>query len=504
MFDLAERFKRPDLLEALLITASPQLLVEGRLPTLTKWLAAAANIASPAVDLVHAELARRQGDYVKSEVLALEAARLLPRDHALTARAFLCAGQSAHLLDREEAAAKHLARARALADDPLLKLEAIRGEFIVAVAREAPDAFDKFAQFERLCSPSPLDQVRLATARLSLAHHFAGAMGGIQNAIFYANRAEPLIPRLADPLIRTSFLNRYAYSLSLLGQYHEALVTIARLFTEADKYELPFVRPYAYVTKAAALLGLRRFSEAEESLNHARASERWGQGRFLAINCCVLDAKLKLAQDLPGAAQRIIRQDVRNASVPDVLGEYVGTKALVQAVAGRLDEALSLASEAANLTHHVEATVLAAATRAVVALRSSGSAQAIDAFAAAVRDSGNIDGLVISYRAYHPLALALSRTDFASDLDAVFERANDHGIAESVHDSLADSFANPKLTARETEVLRLLTGGLSNRQIAEALFLSEATVKVHIRRVFLKIRVRTRTQAAMKASLHGL
>lgn len=54
------------------------------------------------------------------------------------------------------------------------------------------------------------------------------------------------------------------------------------------------------------------------------------------------------------------------------------------------------------------------------------------------------------------------------------------------------------LTAREVEVLRLLTGGYSNREIASVLHLSEGTVKNHVSSILLKLRVRDRTRAALR------
>jgi len=60
------------------------------------------------------------------------------------------------------------------------------------------------------------------------------------------------------------------------------------------------------------------------------------------------------------------------------------------------------------------------------------------------------------------------------------------------------------LTPREAEVLTLIAGGLSNHEIARTLFLSEATVKTHVNRVFAKTASRDRAQAVAYAHRRGL
>lgn len=61
-----------------------------------------------------------------------------------------------------------------------------------------------------------------------------------------------------------------------------------------------------------------------------------------------------------------------------------------------------------------------------------------------------------------------------------------------------------ELTPRELEVLRLVGGGATNREIAEALHLSEATVKSHFGRVLAKLSLRDRVQAVILAYEAGL
>jgi DNA-binding NarL/FixJ family response regulator len=60
------------------------------------------------------------------------------------------------------------------------------------------------------------------------------------------------------------------------------------------------------------------------------------------------------------------------------------------------------------------------------------------------------------------------------------------------------------LTAREAQVLTLLAAGLSNTEIAKRLYLSHATVKTHINRIFAKTGARDRAQAVRYAYQHGL
>jgi DNA-binding NarL/FixJ family response regulator len=59
------------------------------------------------------------------------------------------------------------------------------------------------------------------------------------------------------------------------------------------------------------------------------------------------------------------------------------------------------------------------------------------------------------------------------------------------------------LTPREAEVLKLIAAGQSNREIARTLYVSEATVKTHVNRIFAKTGSRDRAQAMRYAYTHG-
>jgi NarL family two-component system response regulator LiaR len=60
------------------------------------------------------------------------------------------------------------------------------------------------------------------------------------------------------------------------------------------------------------------------------------------------------------------------------------------------------------------------------------------------------------------------------------------------------------LTPRETEVLKLIASGMSNKEIARQLLMTERTVKGHVSNILGKLGLQDRTQAALYAVRHGL
>ena len=82
--------------------------------------------------------------------------------------------------------------------------------------------------------------------------------------------------------------------------------------------------------------------------------------------------------------------------------------------------------------------------------------------------------------------------------------ATERLIARFAQTEPANTKALDKLTEREREILRLLATGLSNAELAQQLFLSEATVKTHVSSVLRKLDVRDRVQAVIVAYDSGL
>jgi DNA-binding NarL/FixJ family response regulator len=98
-------------------------------------------------------------------------------------------------------------------------------------------------------------------------------------------------------------------------------------------------------------------------------------------------------------------------------------------------------------------------------------------------------------------ALAAGRTH----LDAAVQQRLVAAVLEVQPSGAAQAQPLPDdLSPREGEVLKLIAAGLSNTEIAVALFVSNATVKTHVNRIFAKIGARDRAQAVGYAYQHGL
>ncbi len=109
--------------------------------------------------------------------------------------------------------------------------------------------------------------------------------------------------------------------------------------------------------------------------------------------------------------------------------------------------------------------------------------------------------LADAYRALDDQDAAVLELDAANE---VFERLGARRDVAQVAELKGRSNLPSGLTPREAEVLRLVAGGQTNREIAKALFLSEKTVARHLSNIFTKLALSSRTAAAAFAFEHGL
>ena len=143
----------------------------------------------------------------------------------------------------------------------------------------------------------------------------------------------------------------------------------------------------------------------------------------------------------------------------------------------------------------VEVTAAVAATTKVLVLSASGEQQdVLDAVKAGA------SGYLVKSATAAELVDAVRRTAAG---DAVFTPGLAGLVLGEYRRTAADDAA-PKLTARETEVLRLVAKGLTARQVAERLVLSHRTVENHVQNTLTKLQLHNRVQLVRYAVERGL
>jgi DNA-binding NarL/FixJ family response regulator len=118
-------------------------------------------------------------------------------------------------------------------------------------------------------------------------------------------------------------------------------------------------------------------------------------------------------------------------------------------------------------------------------------------------ETGNFDAFVHAYRSFPNLLEGLTRVDAIDTRPLSSLVASlDPRLAERVglKSAPAGRAKNELLTRREREVLDLAKQGMSNREIARALWIAESTVKVHMHHVLEKLGARSRTEAVALSS----
>ncbi len=501
-FSIVERFFDADLLVEVVETALPQVLLEARLPTLARWVECADQHAvdAPVFDLAAGELAFRAADRTRAEALGLQAARRFEEGHPLVSRSFALAGAAAHLSYQDEIALEHFGKAHATAHGGDDIRQALWGHFIAHVALER-DAAQALSDVEEQSSDSVDDQLRLGNGRLLL-----GALqGGFREAVQAARRLAPLTDKVRDPLIHTSFLNSYASALVLTGEYLQALTVAEDEIQQATDYRLQFVLPHAHVYKSAALWGMRRFRQCAICLDQTQRLNTDPEDGLSLMNIGAIRAKLHLSLGSPSRALSSLEAYEHDQATIGMEAEYKAWWSLALACAGDPKAALRLAKTAEDTSERAEVCAVVPWTRAAVASlegRRTARSVAIRAFETSLA-IGNIDAFVAAYRAHPPLLGTIAANKaWERDVRRIVHRAMDARLGRKVGISVRARdvrSARDTLSPREREILDFVVQGATNREIAKALFITETTVKVHLRHIYEKLGVRSRTEAAVRA-----
>ena len=286
-----------------------------------------------------------------------------------------------------------------------------------------------------------------------------------------------------------------AQLLLLRGEWDEAEQVALRVVVDLDANRIDYAAEAWYVVAEARRL--RGDPGAADAYDEAHARGRDPQpGRALL---------LLQTGDAAGAATSVRSAVAAVGADPLSRAPLCAAMVEIAIAAGRLDDAVAAASEleataATYATSGLEA--MAAAARGAVLLAEGQAEEALPVLREACRRwhelgaaydaAGTCVRLAEAYRALGDAVSAAAEVERAK---AVYERLGVHWPAWEAPEGL---------TPRECEVLALVADGRSNRQIGEALYISDRTVARHLTNIFHKIGVTSRTQAARYAIDRGM
>jgi DNA-binding NarL/FixJ family response regulator len=171
----------------------------------------------------------------------------------------------------------------------------------------------------------------------------------------------------------------------------------------------------------------------------------------------------------------------------------------MSALAHALGEAALLDGEAAEAAAQFDRAEKLLADVGAPFERAESKRRAAAAHAAAGRRTEAVERLVAAHRTARRLGARPLAAEIAADLAALGER-----VERRLGRLAAAQLAHGGLTRRESEVVRLVAVGQTNREIGRELYLSPRTVEKHVRSILTKLGCRSRADAARRAAELGL
>ena len=394
---------------------------------------------------------------------------------------------------------------------------------IAGVAGDGHQALELFREAARIAEAGS-DHYNLLTALLGEAYSQFGA-GDLAQTAAVAAKGRALAYRVGQARSRGADLSCVlAQALWELGRWSEARETIDDALADEP----------APMT-AGVLLTLR--GEIALAQDDGAAAAAAADGLTTTLFTVPFRCRLALAQGDPDDADRILADALAD---PDLLGPF-GDPWPVLRAGGRVQQAMLSrlgrdparaelarsrqgqlrelaarlpadrpwpAAHQAGFRAEIDGTDPLAWDQAVTAWRERSQsyelAQALFGAAEALLAIGNRTEATDRLREAASLAAGLGAAYLTREIELLAGRGRvDLSPPEPAQPEPADAFG---LTARELDVLRLLTAGRTNSQIAATLFISPSTAGVHVSKILTKLGVSRRTEAAAiahRASLFG-
>jgi ATP/maltotriose-dependent transcriptional regulator MalT len=497
-FTLVEKYQLSQLVEPFLRSALYPALAAGRTTSVKRWMNyGAQSCAAPAiVGLARAEITYREGRFVEAEAIATAVANNLGESDELLFPALLLAGRAADTGTRPLDATRHYRRARALAQNVEERCRAAFGEIGAAADLELPETLVLLDEVKQHIPANRPDLLTVWISRALLCHaRFARPIDLDAGRWGYQ-----LLGQVEDAIARTAFRNVFSYMLIQACFVDEARSVLTAQREEAESLRLSFVTMYADHVEALLELALGNFEAAKERIDQLEADAGDAMNSFLLSNVISLKTRLLIA--LGQFEEAISSSFTPHAPTAcSMVAEIQASRAVAYACSGGGRDATTEAEKAATTSSASEVLVLRASALAIVAIleaRPDAGELAEAALSTALR-LGMIEPFVSACRGYPELCALLFRSDKnRPDLRRLLAVAKDLAQLEPPMEA-SGSGSWRDLSPREQEVLLLIAGGMSNREIGVKLFISESTAKVHVRHILEKLGVRTRTEAALRA-----
>jgi ATP/maltotriose-dependent transcriptional regulator MalT len=492
---LAEVLPDREFISTSLRAALVELLSKGRVATLRKWLelGRAADADPGLLDYVEAELELRHGATLRARGLGTRAAATLEGD--LAARAHLVVARAAHLTDRPELTRRHTYEAERLATSQESREAAIWLRLLSAIEQERDDARSILLEHQATTSFGPALAARAAQGKMLLAQ----LEGGLGPTIEEGEVAVSAFRDETDALSRTSLLSVFAYCLVLAARYEEGLAAAQELTDLASECGLDFAVQYGLLHKAAALIGKRRFALADRALRAAERKACEELAPHVRGYIAMHRARLYASMGDIGRALDVLSLSADSGSSRPTRGEYLALRGLLMVASGLTSDGLKTVRASADVSRSLETRALADITHAVAALRRAPSApaEAQAAFRNAVATEV-LDAVILGLRIAPDLArLVAAHESDRGWLRTLLAGSSDAALAAQIGLPIArEARRTQALSPRELEIHGLIAQGMTNKEIARLLFISESTTKVHVRHILEKLGVRSRVDAA--------
>jgi ATP/maltotriose-dependent transcriptional regulator MalT len=487
-FALAERTHQPEYLARLLCEGGFDLLDEGRVQTVQRWLRVARRegYAGAIVELLTADLSARRGRLREARASALAAAEGLVDAH-LRYRAHLVAGRASYQLGEHAEAAHAFGRASRDLGSAETR-EAIVGLAMTAIQVEDDDYKRLLTELDDAADD---DETRLRTVGAAL---FAfSRFGPVVEGLRAAERVAVVATRVRNPWARSAFAGIHAYLLDLAGDYERAMTIARAALADATRARLEFAVVQIHLQLARIHIGLGDYATANRLVRQSLATGRTAAAESHAATATTLRLRLLIEQGLTEEAVSE-PEPTHLGTTHAAASELMAARAFSYACVGDVAMATELTEQARTVSRNIEAGLLTQACRLIA--DEEREPEHAKALVSLVRHTGNIDSCVWVVRGSKRVEDAVTVIAAGDDDDALLARRI-LALAKIPFIRARHPTREQELSPRERDVFALLQQGLANRQIAKALFISEATVKVHLRRIYRKLGVTNRTQAVL-------